>query len=343
MREASPRDTGPDTVPAFISMPSRTGKPARTLPFGLGPRVEPTAMPFGTEPRAPAEPSLMPPAAAPADEVAIDISEPMAPVWSGRPSATSTAPAEQEEALPPWMADRPAEPPTMRKPPMKPRRSGWAWAAAIFVGVAVGALAWRWDEVQDDRAARVATAPAVTQPPDGSAPPVADDTSRATGAGAADSAPAAVPDPTTAPPTAAGDAARPAPSPAEPAQRAAVEPSGTGGSDGANGAAGTPAVQEAPRTGGDAEVVASAQRPESTVAEVAEPGARTPSRTVPPRPAARTEPRRTSALPPQPSPRAMCGDRANFSLVYCMQQQCRKPAYSAHAQCREFRRTGEVS
>jgi hypothetical protein len=39
----------------------------------------------------------------------------------------------------------------------------------------------------------------------------------------------------------------------------------------------------------------------------------------------------------------MCGDRTNFSLVYCMQQQCRKPNFSAHPQCREFRRTGEVN
>jgi hypothetical protein len=48
------------------------------------------------------------------------------------------------------------------------------------------------------------------------------------------------------------------------------------------------------------------------------------------------------AAPPTASPRSACGGRENFSLYYCMQTQCRKPQYSAHAQCRTLRETGEV-
>jgi hypothetical protein len=62
-------------------------------------------------------------------------------------------------------------------------------------------------------------------------------------------------------------------------------------------------------------------------------------------PPARAPARRTTAAPASKAPatpRAVCGNRTNFSLVYCMQHQCLRPEYSAHPQCREFRRTGEV-
>ena len=42
------------------------------------------------------------------------------------------------------------------------------------------------------------------------------------------------------------------------------------------------------------------------------------------------------------SPREACGGRTNFSLHWCMQQQCAQPQFSAHPQCRIFRATGEV-
>ena len=40
------------------------------------------------------------------------------------------------------------------------------------------------------------------------------------------------------------------------------------------------------------------------------------------------------------SPLAACGSRTQFSLVYCMQQQCSRPAYQAHPQCANLRNGG---
>jgi len=40
------------------------------------------------------------------------------------------------------------------------------------------------------------------------------------------------------------------------------------------------------------------------------------------------------------SPLAACGNRTQFSLVYCMQQQCARPAYQAHPQCADLRNGG---
>jgi serine/threonine protein kinase len=42
------------------------------------------------------------------------------------------------------------------------------------------------------------------------------------------------------------------------------------------------------------------------------------------------------------SPRANCSGKGNFSLVYCMQTQCSRPAFSHHPQCVAFRIDGEV-
>ncbi|SHM41046.1 hypothetical protein [Rhizobacter sp. OV335] len=57
----------------------------------------------------------------------------------------------------------------------------------------------------------------------------------------------------------------------------------------------------------------------------------------------------TTAKPPAEAivanatnPRAACGSRVNFALLYCMQAQCAKPQFAKHAQCDELRRAGEV-
>jgi hypothetical protein len=57
----------------------------------------------------------------------------------------------------------------------------------------------------------------------------------------------------------------------------------------------------------------------------------------------------TAAKPPAEAvvanatnPRAACGSRVNFALLYCMQAQCAKPQFAKHAQCDELRRAGEV-
>ncbi len=42
------------------------------------------------------------------------------------------------------------------------------------------------------------------------------------------------------------------------------------------------------------------------------------------------------------TPKGVCSGRANFSLVYCMQTQCARPAFTRHPQCVAFRIDGEV-
>ncbi|HEY0821180.1 MAG TPA: hypothetical protein VGD46_20540, partial [Rhizobacter sp.] len=54
-------------------------------------------------------------------------------------------------------------------------------------------------------------------------------------------------------------------------------------------------------------------------------------------------PKATAALPPEPAtPRAACGNRSNFALVYCMQQQCKRWKFNTHAECLELERRGEL-
>jgi non-specific serine/threonine protein kinase len=46
--------------------------------------------------------------------------------------------------------------------------------------------------------------------------------------------------------------------------------------------------------------------------------------------------------PPVRSPREACGERTQFSLYLCMQQQCARSAWANHPQCVRFRATDEV-
>ncbi|KQU73440.1 MULTISPECIES: hypothetical protein [unclassified Rhizobacter] len=70
---------------------------------------------------------------------------------------------------------------------------------------------------------------------------------------------------------------------------------------------------------------------------------------APPAPRVEAAPAPTTAKPPAEAvvanatnPRAACGTRVNFALLYCMQSQCAKPQFAKHAQCDELRRAGEV-
>jgi len=50
------------------------------------------------------------------------------------------------------------------------------------------------------------------------------------------------------------------------------------------------------------------------------------------------------AIQPAPvrSPREACGERTQFSLYLCMQQQCARTAWTNHPQCVRFRATDQV-
>jgi hypothetical protein len=47
-------------------------------------------------------------------------------------------------------------------------------------------------------------------------------------------------------------------------------------------------------------------------------------------------------VPPVHSPREACGERTQFSLYLCMQQQCARSAWASHPQCVRLRATDEV-
>ncbi len=106
-------------------------------------------------------------------------------------------------------------------------------------------------------------------------------------------------------------------------------------------AAPTDATNEAP-------VVAAAEQPaEPAPAAVAEPTATPPA----PSAMAQTPPQRASPTPrpaaptrqvAAATPRAACGARENFSLLWCMQRQCEQAHFRPHAQCVQLRRTGDV-
>lgn len=91
--------------------------------------------------------------------------------------------------------------------------------------------------------------------------------------------------------------------------------------------------------------------PEATPAAAATPSAAVaPVDAAPAQPAeAPAGPVSSTAKPPAEAivanatnPRAACGSRVNFALLYCMQAQCAKPQFAKHAQCDELRRAGEV-
>jgi hypothetical protein len=50
------------------------------------------------------------------------------------------------------------------------------------------------------------------------------------------------------------------------------------------------------------------------------------------------------AAPAEPNnPRAVCGQRTNFSLYYCMQTQCKRPQFLQHQQCLDLRKNDAVN
>lgn len=90
-----------------------------------------------------------------------------------------------------------------------------------------------------------------------------------------------------------------------------------------------------------------------TATETAPPPAESPpapSAEEPALPAEPTPPREEflDPAPPRPgaaaaaSPRAACGERSEFALYRCFQQQCERAAWARHPQCVEFRATDRV-
>jgi hypothetical protein len=60
-------------------------------------------------------------------------------------------------------------------------------------------------------------------------------------------------------------------------------------------------------------------------------------------PEADKKPTQAKPAPVEPSnPRAVCGQRTNFSLYYCMQTQCKRPQFLQHQQCLDLRQNDAV-
>jgi hypothetical protein len=81
-------------------------------------------------------------------------------------------------------------------------------------------------------------------------------------------------------------------------------------------------------------------QPVAAAASVVPSAASPPS--VPLAAVARSAATRPARPAPPPSPRAACGNRSQFAMLYCMQDQCSKPALRNHPQCNELRRSGDI-
>ncbi|WOB10028.1 serine/threonine protein kinase [Piscinibacter gummiphilus] len=278
-------------------------------------------------PQEPAPPEPAPPRHAPASGVS-----------PGMPSGMVAEPLFAAEPM-----DAPPRPTRSRTP---------VWVASIAV-IGLAAAGWTWLQRQPSFAnitvsdlppaviANVprpvaegasAVVPLPTEPtaagPDVAASgvaPVAGGAASATVVAQAASA-AAAPAPQPAPEPAAKPApAKPAPTRAAPTQPARV------------------AKAAAPRVPPTLPPAENAQAAETTDDPPEEATQEAPAKPEPPAPARKPPPKATAALPPEPAtPRAACGSRANFALVYCMQQQCKRWKFNNHPQCIEMERRGEL-
>ncbi|HZE92554.1 MAG TPA: protein kinase, partial [Rhizobacter sp.] len=207
---------------------------------------------------------------------------------------------------------------------------GWRWVAVVLVLGAVGAAAWYWiSSINNEPAQQTMALPA---------PQAAQPTPRASEPASGAQAPAAsaaVPAPSSAPQAASASAApasasvlavKPAPvTAAAPAAATVVAPPAR-----AAMAAAAPASAAAPV----ADEAADEGRMTTTKEFVSTP-------VKPPESVVSRSKRPAPAVPE--NPRAMCSGRSNFSLVYCMQTQCKQPKFSHHAQCEELRKHGGVN
>jgi hypothetical protein len=276
----------------------------------------------------------------------------------GNIHASSPGPTAAADA---WLA---AEP--MDAPPRPTRSRTPMWIAGV-AALGLGVAAWAWLQRQPSWAtitvadlppAVVANIPQSGTPAASAVTLPTDPTSAGAASAVAPTPPASAPTavaaaptpaPATAPVTAApaASAAEPAPAPPPATPPVAAQPPAP--QKGRAVAKATPAPRAAaPAPAPTAPTTPAASAPAQVEeAEQAEPDDPTkPTRTAEAaNAAARKQPIKSTApaLPPEPAtPRAACGGRSNFALVYCMQQQCKRWKFNTHPQCLEFERRGEL-
>lgn len=138
-----------------------------------------------------------------------------------------------------------------------------------------------------------------------------------------------------APPTAAPAAAAPSAPADGPAPAPAAAPLPTPAQTVAIPEVAAPPVIAPPATAPPPATKSPATAPPEPPPTVAAPAVGRP----PARPPAAVRPR-SGAVPA--SPRTACGNRSQFALLYCLQEQCRKPSWRNHPQCNELRRSGDI-
>jgi len=226
--------------------------------------------------------------------------------WLNRtPPVTTSAPAARVKRREPVFAPSSQSEASFTREP--PRRNVPLWIAGLGALALAFAGAWAWQQMQ-------AEPTLVLAPPVASAP-----------AAAASAAPPVIPAASMA------EAAAPVASAASEVALAASEPA----------SAPLPAASVADTS---AAALSPSEPPASAVAAMVaalDPRAVEPATTPAQRRKAAREAR--AAAKEAATPRAACGKRANFSLLYCMQTQCRKPRFDQHPQCVELRRRGEIN
>jgi hypothetical protein len=259
-------------------------------------------------------------------------------------------------------------------PPRGSRRRGRTagrWALGALVLVAVGGFAaWQWapegldngrlfSSTAPQPAAQTAVAveggPAAAPPAATSVAPTASVATAASAAAEPAASDAADANTESVRPSAMTQAAAlpamPASAPETPLQTAALPAPGAA-PDGPATTATTPTTPTTPTT--QATQATPTASPTDSPATAAIAPSPAPPAAVPAPPAASTAPplraqraaepaaARTAERARPESPRAACGDRTQFSLYRCMQQQCAKPAWAGHAQCRQLKSTDRV-
>lgn len=153
-------------------------------------------------------------------------------------------------------------------------------------------------------------------------------------------APALLPPPAAVPaePMAAASvapAAAPVPGPASAPAAVALAPE-------ASPSAPTPPVASAPVLERATEAPTPAP-PAQAAARVPAPVGAPPAKAAAPMSAAPSPKPAVAARPAvRPSPRSICGNRSQFALLYCLQEQCERASQRNHAQCVELRRRGDI-
>ncbi|GAB4570535.1 MAG: hypothetical protein Tsb007_48470 [Rhizobacter sp.] len=229
--------------------------------------------------------------------------------WLDRapPKATAAPAARNKRREPVFAPSSQSEASFTREPP---RSNVPLWIAGLSALALAFAGVWAWQQIQE--------VPIVVYAPALASAPAA--------------APAAAP--VAAPPASVAEAAAPAASAAIAVAMVASEPASTP----------LPVATPLPAaTNLAASAPAPSDPPASAVAAVV--AALDP--TVPPEPAPKPSAKAAraakAASAEAATPRGACGNRANFSLLYCMQTQCKKPRFEQHPQCIELRRRGEIN